>query len=277
MEIGRPYRRLLSRLERFHALSSQDRQLISELPFKVTNFVTKQEITRQGDAPARCTLVLSGFLYTHKPARGSRRQITSVMIPGDIADLQLLYLPSVDYSLSALGPATVALLPHGAIKDMLDRSPRLAQVFWRETFIEAAIFREWIANLGRRDAIARVAHVVCELAMRLQAVDLAHDLCFSIAWTQSDLADACGISSVHANRVVQELRRLGVVDWRPKYVRIRDWERLVKVGDFSADYLRLPVGANSGARLDQRLVEDAGQSRARTGRDFTTTETRHSR
>jgi DNA-binding transcriptional regulator LsrR (DeoR family) len=93
--------------------------------------------------------------------------------------------------------------------------------------------------------------------MRLQAVDLAHDMCFSIPWTQSDLADVCGISSVHANRVVQGLRRLGVVDWGPKYVRIRDWERLVKVGDFSAEYLRLPVRADNGVRLDLRLGQDA--------------------
>jgi CRP-like cAMP-binding protein len=92
----------------------------------------------------------------------------------------------------------VAFLPQAALKDMLDRSPRLGEAFWRETFIEAAIYREWVTNLGRRESIARVAHLICELAARLQTVDLARNLCFAIPLT---LADACGISGVHANRV----------------------------------------------------------------------------
>jgi CRP-like cAMP-binding protein len=237
MEIGRPYSRLLYRLERCGALSAEDRQRIAELPLTVTNIAAHQEIAHQGDAPSRCTLVLGGFLFSHKLASGWRRQITSFVVPGDIADLHTLHLSSLDHSLSALGPAVVAFLPHAALKDMLDSSPQLAQAFWRETFIEAAISREWLTNLGRREAIARVAHVVCELAVRLQAVDLARNLCFSIPWTQSDLADACGISSVHANRVVQELRRSDLVDWDAKQVRIRDWEALTRLGDFSDHYL----------------------------------------
>jgi CRP-like cAMP-binding protein len=151
-----------------------------------------------------------------------------------------MYLQSIDYSLSALGSAVVAFLPHAALKDVLGRSPQLAQAFWRETFIEAAIFQEWVANVGRRESIARVAHLVCELAARLQAVDLARGLCFPIPLTQAELADACGISSVHANRVVQELRRLGLVEWNAKQVRVRDWSGLVRIGDFSDEYLRLP-------------------------------------
>ena len=255
MEIGRPYSRLLYRLERSNALSPQDRQRIAELPLTVTNFAANQEVARQGDAPSRCTLVLGGFLYSHKLASGSRRQITSFLVPGDIADLQTLYLSSVDHGLSALGPAVVAFLPHSALRDMLDRSPQLAQAFWREIFVEAAIFREWLTNLGRREAIARVAHVVCELAVRLRAVDLARNLCFSIPWTQTDLADACGISSVHANRVVQELRRLRLVDWDPKQVKIRDWDALAKLGDFSDAYLQLPGAVKDSSPLGQKVRE----------------------
>jgi CRP-like cAMP-binding protein len=258
MEVGRPYSRLLCRLERYGALGSEDRQRISELPLSVTNVPANQEITHQGDRPCGCVLVLGGYLYTHKIATGARRQITSFVIPGDLADLQALYLHSVDYNLSALGPASVAFLPHDALRDTLDRSPQLARAFWRETFIENSIFREWITNLGRRDAIARVAHVVCELAARLQAVDLARNLCFSIPLTQAELADACGISSVHANRVVQELRRLGLVEWDSKQVRIRDWKGLARIGDFSADYLQLPIGVKeAAASWDATISEPA--------------------
>jgi len=260
MEFGRPYSRLLWRLERYSALELQARQRISELPLVVTNVAANQEITHQGDRPSRCTLVLGGFLYTHKKVSGTRRQITSFVLPGDLADLQALYLQSVDYNLCALGSAVVAFLPHAALKEVLDRSPQLAQAFWRETFIEAAIFREWVTNVGRRESVARVAHLVCELAARLQAVDLARDLCFAIPLTQAELADACGISSVHANRVVQELRRLGLVEWDSKQVRIRDWSGLARLGDFSAEYLQLPGGgdepASSGATIDEQVSSE---------------------
>jgi CRP-like cAMP-binding protein len=255
MEIGRPYSRLLYQLERSNTLSSQDRQRVAELPLTVTNYAANQELARQGDTPSRCTLVLGGFLYGHKHASGSQRQITSFNVPGDVVDLHSLHLSSIDHNISALGPAVVAFLPHAALRDMLDRSPQLAQAFWRETFIQSAISREWVTNLGRRDALARVAHVVCELAARLQAVDLARNLCFSIPWTQADLADACGISSVHANRVIQELRRLRLVEWDSKQVKIRDWNALVKIGDFSDDYLQLRAIARDRPPLGQAVPE----------------------
>jgi CRP-like cAMP-binding protein len=229
--------------------------MISELPLIVINVSANQEITHQGDKPSRCTLVPGGFLYTHKIAGGARRQITSFIIPGDFADLQAPCPHSVDYNLSALGTAVVAFLPHAAMKGMLERSPQLAQAFWRETFIEAAIFREWIINLGRRESIARVAHLICELAARLQTVDLARNLCFAIPLTQAELADACGISSVHANRVVQELRRLGLVEWDSKQVRIRNWSGLARMGDFSAEYLQLPGGIEAVAPMKERVFE----------------------
>jgi CRP-like cAMP-binding protein len=243
MEIGQPYSRLLYKLERFAALSSEDRRLIAELPMTVVNFSANQSVCRRGDLSSGCILVLSGFLYGGKLIGGSsRRQITSLHIPGDVAGLQCLHFADPEYSLYALGAAVVAFLPDRAFKYALDRSRTLSQAFWRETFLEAAILREWVANLGRREALARVAHLICELAVRLQAVDLARDACLSIAWTQMDVADACGISNVHANRVVQELRRRGLIEWDPKQVKIRNWEGLVHTGDFSDDYLQLRNG-----------------------------------
>jgi CRP-like cAMP-binding protein len=257
MEIGRPYSRLLHRLEKLNALSTEDRQLLAKLPLTVANFSTNKEVARQGDTPSRCTLVLSGFLYGHKRVNGSRRQITSFFVPGDIADLHTLHLVPLDHSLSTLGPTVVAFMSHAAFRDMLDRSPQLSQVFWRDTFVRLAILREWVTNLGRRDAMAKVAHVVCELALRLQGVDLAHDLCFAIPWTQTDLADACGISSVHANRVVQELRRLGLVEWDSRKVRIRNWDAMTKIGDFSDEYLRLSRSVNGEPLFRTKVHEHA--------------------
>src|SRR4051794_31926162 len=182
MEAGRPYSRLLLRLERYHTLSTDERQRIADLPLKVANYPAGREVVMHGDFSSRCTLVLDGFLYSHKLVAGSRRQITSFFVPGDIADLTTLYLPCTDYGITTLGHAVLAFVPHSALKELLDRAPALAVVFWRETLTQAAIFHEWVANLGRRDAIARIAHIICEIAVRLQAVGLARDLSFSVPW-----------------------------------------------------------------------------------------------
>ena len=238
MESGRPYSRLLLRLERFDALRTPDRQRIIDLPLKLVNFPADREVVSYGHPSPRCTLVLDGFLYSRKIVAGSRRQITSFFVPGDIVDLSTLYLPKVDHSIATLGPAVLAFVPHTALKEVVDGSPALARAFWRETLAQAAIFQEWVVNLGRRDAFARLAHIVCELTVRLQAMGLARDLSFAMPWTQTDVADACGISSVHANRVIQELRHLGLVEWDSKRVKIHDWNALVKLGDFNDDYLQ---------------------------------------
>jgi CRP-like cAMP-binding protein len=237
MEAARPYSRLLYWLERSCAMSSDDRQRIAELPLTVANFGSNQLIAKHGDAPSRCTLLLSGFIYGHKLVGTSRRQITSLLVPGDIAGLQGLCLSRLDHSLSALGPTVVVFFPHAPFAAILDESPRLSRAFWRETFVEAAIAREWIANLGRREALARLAHVICELAVRLRVVDTLQSFSLCIPWTQTDVADICGISGVHANRVVQELRRSRVLDWRSSQICVLDWKALCEVADFSEDYL----------------------------------------
>jgi CRP-like cAMP-binding protein len=249
METGRPYSRLLLRLERFSALSAIDRERIADLPLKFVNTPGDREVVSYGYASSRCTLVLDGFLYSHKTVAGSRRQITSFFIPGDIVDLPTLYLPKVDHSISTLGPAVLAFVPHAALKEVLDESPALAQAFWRETLMQAGIFQEWVVNLGRRHAFARLAHIVCELTVRLQAAGMARDLSFTMPWTQMDVADACGISSVHANRVIQELRHLGLLEWDSKRLKIHDWDALVRLGDFNDDYLQYRAATTKEAPL----------------------------
>ncbi|WP_022724349.1 Crp/Fnr family transcriptional regulator [Rhodopseudomonas sp. B29] len=262
MEIGRPYSRLIHRLEACRPLLPEDRQHIADLPLTVANFGAGQEIVRQDDAPTRCTVVLSGILSAHKRVDRAQRQITSFFLPGDIADLSALYLPALDYGVTAVGSAVVAFVPHNALQSAMDRAPTLTEAVWRQSLIQAATFREWLATIGRRDALSRVAHLVCEIAVRLQAVGLARDLRFSIPWTQTDIADACGISNVHANRVVQKLRRRGLVEWNTQGISILDWSGLVAVGGFSAEYLALAPSlslAPVGKPIEMRL-RDAGQA-----------------
>jgi CRP-like cAMP-binding protein len=261
MDNGRPYSRLLSRLERFNTLSAADRQRIAELPLKLVNYAAEREIVSYGYSTSRCTLVLDGFLYSYKPVAGSRRQITSFFVPGDVVDLSTLYLPKVDHTITTLGPAVLAFVPHAVLKQTLNDSSALAQAFWRETLMQAAIFHEWVANLGRRDALARLAHIVCELTVRLQSIGLARDFSFSVPWTQMDVADACGISNVHANRVIQELRHLELVEWDSRRLKIRNWTALVRVADFNDDYLQCDAITTNDTTPAERDVPGVSSER----------------
>jgi CRP-like cAMP-binding protein len=248
MEIGRPYSRLLNRLDRTAILTGSDKQLLAELPLTVRNVAAGTAIV-SAEEP-QCILVVNGFACGSKRVGNGRRQITSLFVPGDIAGLTGLLLPGSDDSLSALGPAVIASLPYQALEELLDHSPRLAQAFWRHSFVEAAILREWIASLGRREALARVAHLICEIVIRLKAVGMAKDHSFTICWTQVDVADACGISAVHANRVVQELRRLELVEWDAKHLKVCNWDGLTKIGEFSEAYLQHYVSPVPPIRYD---------------------------
>ena len=254
VESGRPYSRLLRRLERIAPLSEEDRELIARLPMTVRNLRSHQDVLRDGDRPEQCCLVLDGYLYRHKLVSGFRRQIMSFHVPGDLADLHALHIERADHNLTTLGAAVLAFIPLGALRETLAASPRLTHAFWRDSLVDAAIFREWVINLGQRDALSRIAHIFCEMTLRLQSVGLARDGRFRIPWTQSDLADASGISTVHANRVVQELRRLDLIEWDAKHVHIRNWPALTKIADFSQDYLHLD-DVNAPALADRRGEE----------------------
>jgi len=244
MEVGNPYARLLRRLGAVAELGEEDRRLITQLPMTVRNLAAEQSVAAEGHKATHCCLVLDGFAYRHKQSADAKRQILSFHIPGDIPDLLMLHLQRTDHNLSAMGPAVVGLIPHTALKDLMLRSRNLTNVFWRECLIDAASFREWVINLGQRDSLARISHIICEITLRLRAVGLARDFVFSAPWTQVDLADAAGISAVHTNRVVQELRRRGLIDWDARTIAIRDWDGLQRVGDFRPDYLHLRKAAD---------------------------------
>lgn len=239
-EMGRPLSRLLRRLDRKATLSADDREALSALPMTVRYLSPEQSFARAGDAADCCGLVLDGYLYRQKGTGAGRRQIVGIQTADDLVGLQTLLMPRFDHDIVAIGPAVVGVIPHTAFKATLRQSQALTECFWRETSVDAAISREWILNLGQRSALARVAHLICELVARLRAVDLAQDMKLSIPWTQADVADATGISTVHANRVIQELRRVKAIAWREGMVDVLDWALLERIGDFSPDYLNLP-------------------------------------
>jgi CRP-like cAMP-binding protein len=239
MTIGYPQSRLLTRLQTISALTDDERAMIARVPFTLRNFSSGQDIVRIGESAKECWLVVDGYLQRHKESSDGRRQILSVYVPGDIPDLATLYLSRMDHSLSALGPVAAAYVPHAALNDLLLGSPTLQRVMQREILVDAAISREWILNIGTRQALARVAHLLCEITTRLRTVGLAREFSFTLPMSQADLAEATGISTVHSNRVVQELRARGTIDWRGRTLKILDWDGLVSIGDFSPGYLHL--------------------------------------
>ncbi len=153
--------------------------------------------------------------------------------------MQSLRLTVMDHSICAMVQSRVAYIPHDAILALAAEHQDANHALWRETLIDAAIFREWIVNLGRRTALERVAHLFCEAYTRMHALGLADAHGFELPMTQSDLADMVGLTTVHVNRTLQELRRDGLIESRGRFHGIKDWERLKAVGDFDPSYLQL--------------------------------------
>jgi CRP-like cAMP-binding protein len=233
------YNPLIRKLDSVFALTDDERQALDSLPMQVTVIGENQTIVREGDHPSRCCLLLSGFACTYKLTGQGKRQILAFNVPGDITDLQSLHLRVLDNSVGTLTPCRVGFITHEALRDLCERYPRITAAFWRETLIDAAVFREWVMNVGRREASQRMAHIFCELVVRLRAVGLADDHSCDLPITQAEFADAAGLSTVHVNRVLQAMRAEGLIELRGDRLNIPDWDQLKKAGDFSPTYLHL--------------------------------------
>jgi CRP-like cAMP-binding protein len=230
------HQKLIARLLAVTGLAEQDQARLRSISHTIKTFADSEAVIRQGDRPVQCAVVMSGFLSRHRVVC-ERNQISSFYVPGDMPDLHTLHLPVMDHDLCSVGTSTVAFIPHSHLRLMLMESPGLTNALWRETLIHAAIYRQWVENLGSRTALPRVAHLISELATRLEVVGLLDDDSFGLPCTQQDFADACGLSTVHINRTIQELRRMGLVEWRGHTVSLLRRKELETVADFSPDYL----------------------------------------
>jgi CRP-like cAMP-binding protein len=232
---------LIKKLQHVHPLSSEEIQILENACSRTVQFGAHRDIIREGDQPEECHVLLDGFVCRYKLLSDGNRQILSFHVPGDLYDTQNLLLPYTDHNIGSLTNCTVALMPHKAVIEMAEDFPRIGRALWKETLIDAAIFREWITNIGRRSAYARIAHLICETYVRLAAVGLAPD--FTTAWpiTQADIGDSQGLSTVHVNRTIQELRGAGLIKLEKKRLVIQDWEGLKSAAGFDPAYLRVRV------------------------------------
>ncbi len=231
---------LIRKLESIVDLSPEEREALVRMPMTVRDLKADQDIVREHDRPSQCCLILEGFAFRYKIMEGGKRQIFSFHVAGDIPDLQSLHLNVMDHGLATLVPSKVAFVTHETVRAFIRAHPRIGDAFWRDTLIDAAVFREWMAGIGRRSAYARIAHLLCEMFVRLRAVGLTDGESCEMPLTQAELGDALGLSTVHVNRTLQELRANRLITSRANSILfIENWEGLKKAGEFDPTYLHL--------------------------------------
>ncbi|KLK90774.1 Crp/Fnr family transcriptional regulator [Microvirga vignae] len=230
---------LIRKLESIAPLAPDEKAALLRLPLRLKTVAADQDIVCEGDTPSECCLIVEGFACRYSLTAEGKRQILSFHISGDIPDLQSLHLDVMDHSLGTLVPSKLAFIQHDDLRSLMRNQPRLGDLFWRDTLIDAAVFRQWLVGIGRREAYGRIAHLLCELLVRLRAVELVEDHAFNLPVTQAELGDALGISTVHVNRVLQELRGENLISLSGSSLKVLDWEGLQEAGEFDATYLHL--------------------------------------
>jgi CRP-like cAMP-binding protein len=233
---------LIAKLEQFTKLSSADKSALAHAAsLKTRRLQPREDIIRDGDRPQQMHLILEGWACRYKVLEDGRNQITAFLVPGDLCDFRMFILREMDHSIGALTGLKVAEIPSDVILELTDNHPRIGRALWWNSLVEEAVAREWTTNLGQRNAFERVAHVLCELHLRLEAVGLTSGdggkPSFELPVTQQQLADATGMTSVHANRTVQQMRDEGLVVWKGKTLVIPNLEALKSAALFNPNYL----------------------------------------
>src|SRR5580698_5064033 len=230
---------LLRKLANFTALSEEERQAVIECCKDVRAVGAREDVISQGDRTGGVKLLLEGFACRYKTLEDGRRQIVAYFVPGDLCDLRVFILKRMDHSIGAIAPSRVATISPENILRLTHTYPTLTRALWWSTLVEEAILREWIVNVGQRNALERMAHLFCELLYRFRAVGLNQGLSCTLPLTQIELAETLGLSSVHVNRTLQALRRRNLITLNGGTLTIDDLEALEELSFFNVEYLHL--------------------------------------
>jgi CRP-like cAMP-binding protein len=228
---------LVTKLMVSNVLDEGDIQAIQNLPTRSRVLGARKVIVAEGDRPRECCLIGEGFAFRSKSTSDGARQILSLHIPGEIPDLESLHLRRMDHDLVTLTRCELEFVPHEAMRALTRARPNVMGLFWRETLVDSAVFREWVVNVGQRSATARIAHVLIELFHRLKAIGRARDDVFEFPITQTELADCVGLSSVHVNRVLQDLRKQGLIRVNRSEFQLLRPRELKEIAEFAPAYL----------------------------------------
>ena len=235
----RAFSPFVKRLKAITALDNRDVKALEALPIEMKVVKNNQPIVSTGDRPSSCCLIADGFVLRAKSTTGGKRQILSIHQPGDIPDLQSLYLHVMDHDVITMGECILGFIPHEPLRQLIRAHPTVAEVLWRDTLIDAALFREWILNVGQRETVSRIAHLLLELYSRLKLIGRVKDGSFRLPITQTQLGDAVGVTSVHVNRTLQELRGLNLLEMSGGTVVIHNEARLREIAGFDPLYLHM--------------------------------------
>lgn len=231
------------KLEGFADLAGEDHTAIEHLCADTRTVEAGTDLVREGERPAAVYLLLEGWAFRYKLLPDGRRQILAYLIPGDLCDIHIFILKTMDHGISLLCPARVAQIAPDRMLDIMGRHPRIERALWWSTLVDEAILREWLVNLGQRDAQDSLAHLLCEMWFRMRAVGLASPgRSFSLPLTQVQLADSLGLTPVAVNRALQRLRAEGLITLDQKRLTIHDPDRLATLSGFEPNYLHLGRG-----------------------------------
>lgn len=238
----------LHKLLRHSALEADEQQAILGLPVRPSQVRANADIVRIGETVDHACLVVDGLVGRFEQTSEGQRQITSLHLPGDMIDLHSVVVPRSSSALQALCTSTVLRVPHPALRDVTERFPAVGYAFWRECSVDAAILSQWVANVGRRDAQSRLAHLLCEIAILMEQAGLGSRSAFTLEATQTHLADALGLTPVHVNRTIKALKEAGVLRLEGRTVHIDKWNALASLGGFDASYLHLRLASRRASR-----------------------------
>jgi CRP-like cAMP-binding protein len=230
---------LIRKLDRLATLSEADKQAIADLPFRTATATAGQHLVREGDGVTECCLLLSGYAFRYKVSANGNRQIVSFHMAGDVLDLQHLLLAKADHGVQTLTESLVVWVPVAALTALVEQHPAIGKALWRDTLVDASIFREWVLNVGQRDAKSRIAHMLCEFAVRRDAAGLGTPERFELPMSQEHIADATGLTPIHVNRMLMALANEGIIERDKRDVKIADWDRMRRAADFDAAYLHM--------------------------------------
>lgn len=239
----------IKRLENLAPLSEPAAKAMAHAVVRTRTVKSGEDIVLSGTPQTNCHVLLKGMAAPYKVLSDGKRQIVRFAFPGDFLDLDAYVGGSIDYSVATLGPCTVGAIPHEALRNLSRNHADVAAALWHHTVADAAVSREWVVNVGRRSAQERISHLICEVFWRLQELGLATEVGGNRAFpwhvTQQDLADATGLSNVHVNRSLQDLRGRGLIGTERDRVIIFDWRGLKSLAGFTPEYLALTNQARS--------------------------------
>lgn len=231
---------MVRKLEYHGKFNDDDRAALLALPFTLKTIERHHYVVRDRELATHACALLSGFAVRSKIVANGSRQIVSIHLRGEMVDLQNSLLTVADHSVQMLTLGEVAMIPRDEISRIAFERPSIGRAMWSDTLVDASIFREWIANVGRRDARTRIAHLLCEFSLRLKVAGMGERTGYELPITQEQLGDATGLTSVHVNRTIRGLERDGLIDRaNPRSIHIGDWRRLAETGDFDSNYLHL--------------------------------------